>query len=209
MRTIPSSKRSYALLLAATAAACTPRAPDFRTVEALPSAKPVQREGAEARAGRAVGETGERPTALTVALGEDEVLEETRAFLRAAVARDPRRVLAALADEATFFITMDRPAGQLAPLWIERLRRLAYDKLATVAFVDRIEVLDVVGAGRRLAREDTRPPWMMPGDLYVRVHFAVPRVGGERLFGDELGLLFRKSGDRARIVAAVEDFSLP
>lgn len=213
MRTILWSKRCSAAVVGAwlvsTSAGCASKAPDLRTAETLPKPKPPERDGEPTYAPRAKGETGSRPVVLEEPLGETEALAATRAFLRAVTTRDERKVLADIAPNAVWLQRGDRPAGLLAPLWAERLRRLSYDKLAEVAFVDRVEVMDDGGGRAPTDREEGRPQGMRPGDLYVRVKLAVARVGAERLFADELGLVLRKEGARVRIIASVEDFSLP
>ena len=50
---------------------------------------------------------------------------------------------------------------------------------------------------------------MMPGDVLVRAHVLTPRVGSERLFGDELLFLLRPDHGRYRIAVLFEDFILP
>jgi hypothetical protein len=50
-----------------------------------------------------------------------------------------------------------------------------------------------------------RPPEMRPGDLYVRVPIATPRVGTEQLFGDVLVLLLRREDGRLKIAGQADE----
>jgi hypothetical protein len=46
---------------------------------------------------------------------------------------------------------------------------------------------------------------MRPGDLYVRVPIATPRVGQEQLFGDVLVLLLRREGGQLKIAGQADE----
>jgi hypothetical protein len=46
---------------------------------------------------------------------------------------------------------------------------------------------------------------MRPGDLYVRVPIATPRVGSDQLFGDILVLLLRREEGRLKIAGQADE----
>jgi hypothetical protein len=91
----------------------------------------------------------------------------------------------------------------------ELLRRVAAFKASNVTKVqidgvERYEYddLEVDGTSAALPRRGqdlsgmrARPSEMRPGDILARVHLIVPRVGGDRLFGDVVVLLFRWDED--------------
>jgi hypothetical protein len=80
----------------------------------------------------------------------------------------------------------------------ELLRRVAAFKASNVTAVhvdgvDRSEYDDLEVTGLR-----PRPSEMRPGDILARVHITVPHVGGDRLFGNVVILLFRWDEDAER-----------
>ena len=90
-------------------------------------------------------------------------------------------------------------------LWRTKMKNFEYQKLAGVqiARIAQIEKhsYETLGAfGGPL-----RPAEMRPGDLYVRVPIATPRVGTDQLFGDTLVLLLRREDGRLRIAGQADE----
>jgi hypothetical protein len=46
---------------------------------------------------------------------------------------------------------------------------------------------------------------MRPGDVYIRVPIATPRVGSEQLFGDYLVLLLRREDGHLKIAGQADE----
>ncbi len=137
-----------------------------------------------------------------------------RAFFDALAHEDPKALEALLAPNATWWsLGANGRAGTtpLLNLWRERFRRLNYTQLAEHTVVQPAEV-EVLGAGdlASLPTERRLPPIDLgPRDLLLRVHVLVPRIGPERLLGDDLLLWLRPIEGRFLVQGSAEDFSLP
>jgi hypothetical protein len=97
-----------------------------------------------------------------------------------------------------------RGRSALVEGWRQRMQAHAYGRLAGVELVrsDRIERWnweDLGGAGA-----PSRPPDMRAGEVLVRAPVEVPRMAGERLFGDELVMVLRREEGKLRIAAYAE-----
>ena len=94
---------------------------------------------------------------------------------------------------------------QLVDLWRTKIKNFEYQKLAgvEVARIAQIErhTYDTLGA----SGAPSRPTEMRPGDLYVRVPIATPRVGSDQLFGDVLVLLLRREDGRLKIAGQADE----
>ena len=94
---------------------------------------------------------------------------------------------------------------QLVELWRTKLRNFEYQRLAgaEIARLADLEkhTFDTLGQ----PGSPPRPTSMRPGDLYVRVPIATPRLGSEQLFGDVLVLLLRREDGRLKIAGQADE----
>ena len=171
----------------------TPRRPDGVVLEPPPAMPPPS--------DRAVASG---VVALREPLADKDVEDIVRAYVRAFEREDIEALIQLLAQEAT-------PLGragtknQLVDLWRTKMKNFEYQKLAgvEVARVSQIErhTYDTLGA----SGGPVRPTEMRPGDLYVRVPIATPRVGSDQLFGDILVLLLRREDGRLKIAGQADE----
>ncbi len=172
----------------------TPRRPDGVALE-LPAAMPPVADRAQARG----------VVALREPLANKDVDDLVRSYLRAFEREDETALAQLLAREAS---VLGHPGGtslQLLETWRIRLRAFEYQKLTglEVARLSQLEehtyeTLGVPGA-------PARPAEMRPGDIYIRVPIAVPRIGSEQLFGDVLVLLLRREDGRLKIAGQADE----
>ena len=181
----------------------------LETATEMPKApQAARRRRARARAGHASGRPTARAATGIVALREplaDKDVEDViRAYVRAFEREDVDALVQLLAQEAS---PLGRAGNknQLVDLWRTKIKNFEYQKLAGVeiARVAQIEkhtyeTLGVSGA-------PPRPTEMRPGDLYVRVPIATPRVGSDQLFGDILVLLLRREDGRLKIAGQADE----
>lgn len=171
----------------------TPRRPDGVVLEPTP-AMPTPADRAAA--------TG--VVALREPLADKDVEDVVRAYVRAFEREDIEALVQLLAQEAS-------PLGragtknQLLDLWRTKMKNFEYQKLAgvEVARVAQIEKFTFEALGTSGA--PPRPPEMRPGDLFVRVPIATPRVGSDQLFGDILVLLLRREDGRLKIAGQADE----
>jgi hypothetical protein len=170
-----------------------PRRPDGVVIEPPPALPPAQDRSAA---------TG--IVALREPLADKDVEDIVRAYIRAFEREDIEALRQLLASEAT---TLGRAGGrqQLLELWAMKMKNFEYQKLAgvEVARISQLEKQTFETLGQ--AGGPPRPPEMRPGDLYVRVPIATPRVGTEQLFGDILVLLLRREEGRLKIAGQADE----
>jgi hypothetical protein len=170
-----------------------PRRPDGVVLEPAP-AMPVASDRAAA--------TG--IVALREPLADKDVEDVVRAYIRAFEREDVDALVQLLAQEAS---PLGRAGNknQLVDLWRTKIKNFEYQKLAgvEVARIAQIEkhTYDTLGA----SGAPSRPTEMRPGDLYVRVPIATPRVGSDQLFGDLLVLLLRREDGRLKIAGQADE----
>ena len=131
--------------------------------------------------------------------------------LGAAIATENVEALAALFTPDASWSNPSRGRAAVPALghFRDRFRKLDYGRWASAS-------LFVAGEAQVLTYDDfdalpsrgPRPVEMRPGDVLVRGRVASPRAGYDRLFGDEMTVVVRPSGDRYRIALLVEDFPL-
>jgi hypothetical protein len=152
---------------------------------------------------------------LLAPLPAEAAFDTMRAFLEAIAREDTRALEATLAPNATWWSL--GPAGRagatpLLNLWRERFRRLNYTQLTEQSLARQADV-EVFGAADLAAMPPERRPAIAdlgPRDVLLRVHVLVPRIGPERLLGDELLLWLRPiEGRRFAVQGSAEDFSIP
>lgn len=165
----------------------TPRRPDGVVLEP-PPAMPTPADRAPASG----------IVALREPLADKDVEEIVRAYVRAFEREDLAALVKLLAQDAS---PLGRAGGknQLVEVWRTKMKNFEYQKLAGVE-VARVAQLEKYGfdtLGGAGAPE--RPTDMRPGDLFVRVPIATPRVGTDQLFGDVLVLLLRREEGSLKI----------
>lgn len=172
----------------------SPRRPDGVALEP-PPAMPPPSDRAEARG----------VVALREPLADEEVEDVVRAYLRAFEREDERALLHLLAAEASSLGRQGSSRQPLIDVWRLKMKSFEYQQIAglEVARVSQLErhTYETLGGPGAPARPDE----MRPGDLYVRVPIATPRIGSEQLFGDVLVLLLRREDDRLKIAGQADE----
>lgn len=142
--------------------------------------------------------------ALREPLADKDVEDVVRAYVRGFEREDVDALTQLLAQDASPLGRAGAKA-QLVDLWRTKIKNFEYQKLAgvEVARVAQIEkhsyeTMSVPGG-------PVRPTEMRPGDLYVRVPIATPRVGNDQLFGDVLVLLLRREDGRLKIAGQADE----
>ena len=172
-----------------------PRRPDGVVLEPTP-ALPIASDRAAANG----------IVALREPLADKDVEEVVRAYIRGFEREDVDALTQLLAQEAS---PLGRAGNkhQLTDLWRTKIKNFEYQKLAgvEVARVAQIEkfTYDAIGA----SGGPPRPTEMRPGDLYIRVPIATPRIGSDQLFGDILVLLLRREDGRLKIAGQADENS--
>ncbi len=179
------------------------RRPDGVAVDPA-SAPPRAKDVASAEAGLVT---------LRTPLGTEALLATVTGFFGAIVNEDMEALEALFTRDALAINTGSGSGGSpSAPLfWTQRLRRLDYTLLAgKVVYREAdIEVVRAEDALTASPHPAIRAEALSAGDVVVRVPIATPRVGSDRLLGEELVLWLRREGDRYRIYRLVEDFQMP
>jgi hypothetical protein len=143
--------------------------------------------------------------ALREPLADKDVEDIVRAYLRAFEREDDKALELLLATDAAPLGRQGSTRVQLLELWKTKMRNFEYQRLAgmEVARISQMEkhTYDLLGQPGSLPR----PPEMKPGDLYVRVPIAAPRIGSEQLFGDILVLLLRREEGRWKIAGQADE----
>jgi hypothetical protein len=171
----------------------TPRRPDGVVLEP-PPAMPLPADRAPASG----------IVALREPLADKDIEDVVRAYVRAFEREDLDALVQLLAQEAS---PLGRAGSknQLVDLWRTKMKNFEYQRLAgvEVARVAQIEKYGYEALGASGAPQ--RPAEMKPGDLYVRVPIATPRVGTDQLFGDVLVLLLRREDARLKIAGQADE----
>jgi hypothetical protein len=149
--------------------------------------------------------------ALREPLADKDVEDVVRAYIRAFEREDDQALIQLLAQEAA---SLGRPGStrqQLVEIWRTKMKSFEYQRLAglEVARLSQLErhTYETLGSLGTLGTLGTpaRPAEMRPGDLYIRVPIATPRVGSEQLFGDVLVLLLRREDGRLKIAGQADE----
>jgi hypothetical protein len=108
--------------------------------------------------------------------------------------------------------TSAQQTSAAAAWWEPRFKKLDYGRLAGELIYRESDVElyrgddELIQAPAAVLRTaDT----LEETDVVVRVPILTPRVGADRLLGDEMILWLRRDGDRYKIYRVVEDFQLP
>lgn len=171
-----------------------PRRPDGVALEP-PAAMPAVSDRAEARG----------VVALREPLADKDVEDVVRAYIRAFEREDDQALAQLLATDAASLGRQGSTRQQLIDIWRTKMKSFEYQRLAglEVARISQLErhTYETLGGPGAPAR----PPEMRPGDLYIRVPIATPRVGSEQLFGDTLVLLLRREDGRLKIAGQADE----
>jgi hypothetical protein len=172
----------------------TPRRPDGVALEP-PAAMPAPADRAEARG----------VVALREPLADKDVEDVVRAYIRGFEREDDQALIQLLAQEAASLGRNGSTRQQLIEIWRTKMKSFEYQRLAglEVARVSQIERHTYETLGTPGA--PPRPSEMRPGDTYIRVPIATPRVGSEQLFGDVLVLLLRREDGRLKIAGQADE----
>jgi hypothetical protein len=171
----------------------TPRRPDGVVLEPSP-ALPLASDRAPASG----------VVALREPLADKDVEDIVRAYVRAFEREDSDALVQLLAQDAA---PLGRAGGknQLVELWRTKMKNFEYQKLAGVEVVRLTQIEKLTYEMLSVSGGPTRPTEMRPGDLYVRVPIATPRVGSDQLFGDILVLLLRREEGRLKIAGQADE----
>jgi len=151
---------------------------------------------------------------LRTPLGADAAMVTVGAFFRAIVAEDADSLEALFTRDALMINPAGGPGGgspQAALYWTQRLRRLDYTKLAgeVVYREAELEIFRSDDAFEATPHPSIRADALAAGDVVVRVPIVTPRVGSDKLLGEEVLLWLRRDVDRFRIYRVLEDFQIP
>ncbi len=171
----------------------TPRRPDGVVIEP-PAALPVAVDRAPASG----------VVALREPLADKEVEEVVRAYLRAFEREDVDALVQLLAQEA---VPLGRAGSkaQLVELWRTKIKNFEYQRLAGVEIARFAQIEKFGYEALAISGGPQRPAEMRPGDVYVRVPIATPRVGADQLFGDVLILLLRREDGHLHIAGQADE----
>ncbi|HSO34570.1 MAG TPA: hypothetical protein VLT33_18680 [Labilithrix sp.] len=171
----------------------TPRRPDGVVIEP-PPALPVAADRAPASG----------VVALREPLADRDVEDVVRAYVRAFEREDIDALVQLLAQDA---VPLGRAGSkaQLVEVWRAKMKNFEYQRLAGVEIARFAQIEKFGYEALAASGGPTRPAEMRPGDLYVRVPIATPRVGTDQLFGDILVLLLRREDGRLRIAGQADE----
>ena len=143
--------------------------------------------------------------ALREPLADKDVDDIVQSYVRAFEREDENALVGLLAQDATNLGRTGSSRAQLVETWRTKMRSFEYQRLAglEIARISQLErhTYETLGA----PGAPPRPPEMRPGDLYVRVPIATPRIGSEQLFGDVLVLLLRREDGRLKIAGQADE----
>lgn len=159
--------------------------------------------------------TGDGLVTLRTPVGIETALVTIQTFFRAVVEEDPDGLASVLTRDAltsnpTMMAASPNGSPNAALFWAHRFRRLDYSKLAGEV-VYRENELEVYRAGDALnlsPHPAVRLDALNAGDIVIRVPIATPRVGTDRLLGEEILVWMRRTGNEYKIYRLLEDFQV-
>jgi hypothetical protein len=160
-------------------------------------------------------ETDQPLVALRAPLGSDVVLGTVQSFFQRIVQEDSEGLLPLFTREVQILSGtggVTQNATAIGNWWEPRFKRLDYAKLGGEPLYRDVDVElfrgddELTQAPAAIARTAAT---MDETDVVVRVPILTPRVGSDRLLGDEMILWMRRDGERYRIYRVMEDFQLP
>ena len=162
--------------------------------------------------------SSEGAATLQTPLGTDAALDLLDAYVRAIVAEDVVAMNDLHTGDSAFVFS---PAGQVprsfpnAPgLWERRFARFDYGALAGSIVLRSAEAkvrrLEAGAQGPAIATSEDGPSTPFgDAEVVVSAPLATSRVAGQSLLGTEIAIYLRREGERYRVSAVVEDFSMP
>lgn len=187
---------------AATLPEPTRRSPDGVAIDPI-SSPPAARDRAEVADGLVT---------LRTPLGVDRAVSTVEELFRKIVVEDAEGLKPLFTRDA-LQITSFSSGGHTPDAlnyWQGRFRKLDYTKLTGDLVYREAEMTiyraeDAIGTPLHPA---IRPESLATSDVVIRVPIVTPRVGPDRLFGDEMIVWLRRDGDRYRIFRLLEEFQL-
>jgi hypothetical protein len=153
--------------------------------------------------------------ALRAPLGSDVALGTLHSFFQRVVQEDSEGLQPLFTREVQILSGsggVTQNATAIGNWWEPRFKRLDYGKLGGEPVYRDVDVEvfrgddELTQAPAAIARTAAT---MEETDVVVRVPILTPRVGSDRLLGDEMILWMRRDGERYRIYRVMEDFQLP
>jgi hypothetical protein len=177
--------------------------------------------------GVAVDPTSTPPTAKDVAtttdglvtlrtpVGLEQAFAAVQTFFQAVVAEDADLLGTVLTRDALNTnpaLAGGGPGGSPSAslFWAHRFRRLDYTKLSGEVIYHEND-LEVYRGGDEFGTSPhpaVRTDALGPTDIVLRVPIATPRMGTERLLGDEILIWLRRTGNEYKIYRLFEDFQV-
>ena len=199
---------AIAIALAMGGAACAGSHAPLVTSVFLPDAS-RQPDGVVIEESPALPDVSERAAArgvvaLRAPLGNEAVLTIVHRLFRGFVHGGIEALESILTDDVTI-LGSSRGRASLVDQWRARLKSLDYGRLSASAIVEDEKIERFAYADLDLPGAPERPATMKEGDVLVRFPIATPRVGSEKLFGDEVTLLLRREGSGYKIAGFGEE----
>jgi hypothetical protein len=203
-----ASLTAIAIALAVGGAACAGSRAPLVTSVFLPDAS-RQPDGVVIEESPALPDVSERAAArgvvaLRAPLGNEAVLTIVHRLFRGFVHGGIEALESILTDDVTI-LGSSRGRASLVDQWRARLKSLDYGRLSASAIVEDQKIERFEYADLDLPGAPERPATMKEGDVLVRFPIATPRVGSEKLFGDEVTLLLRRDGSGYKIAGFSEE----
>ncbi|MEJ7730140.1 MAG: hypothetical protein WKG00_13080 [Polyangiaceae bacterium] len=160
-------------------------------------------------------QTDQPLVALRAPLGSDVALGTVHSFFQRIVQEDSEGLSPLFTREVQILSGtggVTQNATAIGNWWEPRFKRLDYGKLGSEPLYRDVDVEvfrgddELTQAPAAIARTAAT---MDETDVVVRVPILTPRVGSDRLLGDEMILWMRRDGERYRIYRVMEDFQLP
>lgn len=220
---LPLPRSELALFLACSALACgalacgAPSPPSFPTTDRWednrrqPDGVAIDPLPAPLTPQTQTEASGARAAVLRPPLSPEGAIQQVSRLLDRITAEDQASFASFLTPQALWRNPLTQGSAPLLPHLRERVRRLDYLVLQGVPLVHEptTEVYTLSELGLYLPGRPARPAEMQQGDLLLRFRVLTPRVGAERLFGDELILLLRPEAGGYRLLTWQEEFQLP
>ena len=211
-----SRTSSHTLILAATCAfvltACgrgkgavsaddTRRRPDGVAIDPISSPPPPREHAA----------TLDGLVTLRTPLGVDRAVSTIEELFRMIVTEDGDGLARLFTGDARILTAgSGGQAHDLPGYWQQRFRRLDYTRLAgeIVFRADEMEIFRADGTLETSPHPVIRLDALHENDVVIRLPILTPRLGQDRLFGEEMIFWLRRDNDRYRIYRILEDFQL-
>jgi hypothetical protein len=160
-------------------------------------------------------ESGDGLVTLRTPLGVDRAILTVTELMRVILVEDSDALDALFTRDALAVTPASAGAGpgqtpSATLWWKQRFHRLDYGRLAGETLIREAE-LQIYRASDALdapPHPAIRLESLSENDVVIRAPIVTPRIGADRLFGDEMIFWLRRDGDRFRIYRVLEDFQL-